>query len=94
MPLLLFVVPLRMKRANRRDDRMADIGVEKETLVEIAPHGEGESARVAAGNSLLDRGWGKPREPIRAAGAAQRRAGDRPAAGFSGPGPAGPAAMG
>lgn len=30
------------------------------TLLEIATHGESESARVAAANALLDRGWGKP----------------------------------
>lgn len=34
------------------------------TLVEICDHGENESARVTAANSLLDRGWGKPAVPI------------------------------
>jgi hypothetical protein len=34
------------------------------TLVEIAEHGENESARVTAANALLDRGWGKPAVPI------------------------------
>jgi hypothetical protein len=34
------------------------------TLREIAEHGENESARVAAANSLLDRGWGKPAVPV------------------------------
>jgi hypothetical protein len=33
-------------------------------LVEIAERGENESARVAAANALLDRGWGKPAVPI------------------------------
>ena len=31
-----------------------------QTLVEIAANGESESARVAAANAILDRGWGKP----------------------------------
>ncbi len=30
------------------------------TLIEIATQGSSESARVAAANALLDRGWGKP----------------------------------
>ncbi|MGH7066773.1 MAG: DUF5681 domain-containing protein [Acetobacteraceae bacterium] len=30
------------------------------TLLEIATRGASESARVAAANALLDRGWGKP----------------------------------
>jgi hypothetical protein len=30
------------------------------TLIEIAANGENESARVAAANAILDRGWGKP----------------------------------
>jgi hypothetical protein len=34
------------------------------TLKEIADHGENESARVAAANALLDRGWGKPAVPV------------------------------
>lgn len=34
------------------------------TLVEIAEQGQNESARVAAANALLDRGWGKPAVPI------------------------------
>jgi len=37
------------------------------TLSEIADHGENESARVAAANALLDRGWGKPAVPVAAA---------------------------
>ena len=35
-----------------------------QTLVEIAAHGENESARVAAANAILDRGWGKPAVPL------------------------------
>jgi len=35
-----------------------------QTLAGIAQNGEGESARVAAANALLDRGWGKPTQPI------------------------------
>ena len=34
------------------------------TLIEIAEHGENESARVSAANALLDRGWGKPAVPV------------------------------
>ena len=34
------------------------------TLKEIVDHGENESARVAAANALLDRGWGKPAVPV------------------------------
>lgn len=34
------------------------------TLIEIAEHGENESARVTAANALLDRGWGKPAVPV------------------------------
>ncbi len=37
------------------------------TLIEIAAHGENESARVTAANSILDRGWGKPAVPLVAA---------------------------
>jgi hypothetical protein len=35
-----------------------------QTLVEIAAHGENESARVTAASALLDRGWGKPAVPV------------------------------
>ena len=34
------------------------------TLVEIAERGENESARVAAANAILDRGYGKPTQPL------------------------------
>ena len=34
------------------------------TLAEIAERGENESARVAAANAILDRGWGKPTQHI------------------------------
>jgi hypothetical protein len=37
------------------------------TLIEIADHGENESARVTAANAILDRGWGKPAVPVAAA---------------------------
>ena len=36
------------------------------TLIEIAEHGENESARVTAANAILDRGWGKPAVPAAA----------------------------
>lgn len=31
-------------------------------LVEVAQHGQSEAARVSAANSILDRGYGKPRQ--------------------------------
>lgn len=34
------------------------------TLVEICQSGENESARVAAANAILDRGWGKAAVPV------------------------------
>ena len=34
------------------------------TLVQIAESGKQESARVAAASALLDRGWGKPTQPL------------------------------
>src|SRR5215213_3883695 len=34
------------------------------TLVEICESGENESARVAAANAILDRGWGKAAVPV------------------------------
>jgi hypothetical protein len=37
------------------------------TLIEIADHGQNESARVTAANSILDRGYGKPAVPVAAA---------------------------
>src|SRR5215469_12317120 len=39
-------------------------GTALRTLIEIAQHGENESARVTAANALLDRGWGKPAVPL------------------------------
>lgn len=35
-----------------------------QSLAGIAQNGESESARVAAINALLDRGWGKPAQPV------------------------------
>ena len=34
------------------------------TLAGIAQNGQSESARVAASVAILDRGWGKPTQPI------------------------------
>lgn len=34
------------------------------TLAGISSNGKQESARVAAAQALLDRGWGKPTQPI------------------------------
>jgi hypothetical protein len=34
------------------------------TLIEIAERGENESARVAAANAILDRGYGKAAVPV------------------------------
>jgi hypothetical protein len=39
-------------------------GTALRTLIEIAEHGENESARVAAANAILDRGYGKPAVPV------------------------------
>ena len=39
-------------------------GTALRTLIEIAERGENESARVAAANALLDRGYGKPAVPV------------------------------
>lgn len=33
-------------------------------LVQIAKAGESEAARVAAANAILDRGYGKPTQPV------------------------------
>lgn len=38
------------------------------TLVKICRHGKSESARATAANSLLDRGWGKPRQAVEHSG--------------------------
>ena len=35
-----------------------------DTLVKIADRGKTEMAKIAASNALLDRGWGKPTQPI------------------------------
>ncbi|MBA9063122.1 hypothetical protein GGQ91_002510 [Methylobacterium fujisawaense] len=35
-----------------------------QVLVDIAMSGESEAARVAAANAILDRGYGKPTQPI------------------------------
>lgn len=35
-----------------------------ETLVKISMTGKSESARIAAVAALLDRGWGKPTQPL------------------------------
>lgn len=35
-----------------------------QTLAGIAQNGEQESARVRAAEALLDRGWGKPTQPV------------------------------
>ena len=35
-----------------------------QVLVQIATEGESEAARVAAANAILDRGYGKPSQPI------------------------------
>jgi len=35
-----------------------------QSLAGIAQNGESESARVSAASVLLDRGWGKPTQPI------------------------------
>lgn len=35
-----------------------------QTLAGIAQNGEQEAARVRAAEALLDRGWGKPTQPV------------------------------
>lgn len=35
-----------------------------ETLAQVAQVGESEAARVSAATALLDRGWGKPAQPL------------------------------
>lgn len=39
------------------------------TLVEVAKKSESDSARVAAANAILDRGYGKPRQAVEHSGA-------------------------
>jgi hypothetical protein len=57
--------------AATKDDigRIADIarqntGVAMDTLIEVAKGGQSESARVAAANAILDRGYGKAQQNI------------------------------
>ena len=33
-------------------------------LAQIAEHGQSEMAQIAAANALLDRGWGRPTQPV------------------------------
>jgi len=35
-----------------------------QALAGVAKHGESEAARVSAAAQLLDRGWGKPAQPV------------------------------
>lgn len=35
-----------------------------ETILEIMRHGQSERARVAAATIMLERGWGKPEQPV------------------------------
>lgn len=44
------------------------VDVALQTLVEIATNGDSEPARVTAANSLLDRGYGKPRQAVEHSG--------------------------
>ena len=39
-----------------------------QVLVDVAKKGESESARVAAANAILDRGYGKPRQALEHSG--------------------------
>lgn len=52
-------VPTEIKSLARSYTEMAI-----QTLAGIAQNGTQESAKVAAANSLLDRGWGKAAQPI------------------------------
>jgi len=47
-----------------RDLAKAKTQIALDTLEEICKSGESESARVAAAIALLDRGYGKPTQPI------------------------------
>ena len=35
-----------------------------QTLAHIVEHGHSEMAQIAAANALLDRGWGRPTQPV------------------------------
>lgn len=50
--------------AKVRDLARAHTETALQVLVEIATAGESEAARVAAANAILDRGYGKPTQPI------------------------------
>src|SRR4030088_2714237 len=50
--------------ADIRDLARQHSGTAVNTLVHIAENGKQESARVAAASALLDRGWGRPTQPI------------------------------
>lgn len=47
-----------------RDLARAQTDVALSALVEIATAGTSEAARVSAAQAILDRGWGKPTQPI------------------------------
>jgi hypothetical protein len=49
---------------NVRDLARSHTGLAVATLVAIAESGKQESARVAAAAALLDRGWGRPTQPL------------------------------
>jgi hypothetical protein len=46
--------PTKLRSCSQRDRALA-----LQTLASISQHGKNEAARVAASNSLIDRGWGK-----------------------------------
>lgn len=46
----------------------AHTSVALQVLVDVAKKGESESARVAAANAILDRGYGKPRQAVEHSG--------------------------
>lgn len=53
----------------KADYRIKELAKEKteialNTLAHICEHGESESARVSAAEALLNRGWGKPTQPV------------------------------
>ena len=53
----------------RRSQEVRELAQEHTTaaikkLVEIMEKGESEQAQLMAANSLLDRGWGKPTQPL------------------------------
>ena len=50
--------------ARVRDAARAHTEVALEVLLTIARDGQSDAARVSAASAILDRGWGKPSQPV------------------------------